>query len=331
MAGALGCGLAFGSAAFACDAVIAPVITLDHGSRYQVEDSSRSAIDAASNRAVTEALKPVDDFIRALSRDVTAAIRSNDLGRAECGIAAIATWAEADALSRLDSFNARLAVGGRLAGIVTAYGHLRPLVSATPQTDAIDAWLSRRTAAQIDFWEKDATTGARRGNLRAWASLAILLTGQITDDDAARFWAYASAARILCSTRPDGSLPQETRRGKFGLHYQFHAIAPLVTIAASAQREGMPLSGMCHDALSRAVTFALTDYRNRGAATEDYAGAVQSYFDGTQTLEAHVLAWIPAYLTLHRDPLVLDVANDYPELLNSKLGGDQWLLWPDPR
>jgi len=316
-------------AAAACFPAAEPVITLEYGSRYVADDATRSIIDEQSNAEVNKALRPVDDFIRDLASAANAVTLggSAEADLADCVVARIAAWAWADALSELRSLTAQLSIGSRLAGIAEAYRQVRPHAEINHRTAAIERWLAKRSRDQIDFWEMDATHGARRGNLRAWASLAIFLTADLTDDDAGRFWAFASVARILCSAREDGSLPQETKRGKWGLHYQFHAIAPLVTIAARRSESDPDLTKICKAALPRAVAFALQDFAAGGIRTTEYSGAVQSYFDGTHKLEPHALAWLPAYLTLFPADEVAQSASRTQDFVNSKLGGKQRLLW----
>lgn len=313
-----------------CETGIDPVVQLDFGSRYIAQDDSRSTIDAASNDAVTEALRPVDDFIRHLVWHSNTVLSDPDsrADRAACVIEELDTWAKADALSELGSFNAQLAVGGRIAGIAEIYRQIRPHAADRNASARIERWLLARVHADMDFWEKDATSGARNGNLRAWSTLGVLLVADLVADDAARFWAYASATRILCTAREDGSLPQETKRGRFALHYQFHAVAPLVMIAAHAEKQGIPLPALCNNALPRAASFALSDQINNGTASAGYSGQSQWFTSRSLDQNAHAFAWLPAYLTLFPDDrLALDFATKFDSFNNSKLGGDQSLIW----
>ncbi|CUH80081.1 alginate lyase family protein [Tropicibacter naphthalenivorans] len=324
------CALA-GPALANCAAAPDPVISLDYGSRYQDGDSSRSTLDEDSNAAVNDALRPVDDFIRDLASASDDVLRGGAKAQetADCVIAQIADWARADALSDLGSFTARLSVGARISGIAEAYRQVRPFASDLSAATTIEDWLHARATEQLAFWEKEATTGARVGNLRGWAALALLNVGEVTGDDALVAWASASAVRILCTARADGSLPQETKRGAYGLHYQFHALSPLTTIAARLDGVGRPITGLCGDALQRVVAYAFADYDAGGALTKGYSGKDQSYFDGTESLEPHELAFLPAYLRLFPGSPLVTRANALETLSNSKLGGNQRLLW-DP-
>ena len=323
----LALALACGAARADCPPAPAPVAGLAFDSRYADDSESRSEIDPEAAAAATEALKPVDDFLRDLARRANAALDGSDPGAAACLEGQIAAWARADALAALDSRTARLTVGARLAGFALAL-----LQAPPPEGEArrlIDAWLTRRLHEQIAFWEEDAPDGARIGNLRAWAALAAAATAARTGDPALRYWAASSAAYVLCGAAPDGSLPQEMRRGRLALQYQLHAITPLTVTALLLERQGLPLTGVCDAALDRAVGFALSDLDD-GAQSAALSGAAQSFFDGSDTLEDFHLAWIEAYLRLsaasHAAAAEALIQPRRP-LTYSKLGGNQTLIW----
>ncbi|MEO0831019.1 MAG: alginate lyase family protein [Pseudomonadota bacterium] len=311
-----------------CAAPPEPVISLSYGSRYTAESASRSDIDEESNAEVNAALGPIDDFLRDLTRTANAITRGDDdpVAQADCLIAQIATWAEADAFSELETITANFSIGARLAGFAFAYLQAAPYGTNPQQRAVIEEWLSIRAEEQMLFWEEDATQGAKRGNLRAWATLAINLIADITDDPVALRWSAWSASFLQCQALEDGSLPQEMRRGKYALHYQLHAISPLVVTTLLLERQGMSIKGVCDNALDRIVTFAVNDIDD-GKASEAYSGEVQSYFDGTDTLDSFEMAWLEAYLLLSPNPELEAVADQFRPLSNSKLGGNQALIW----
>ena len=319
------------AAASACAPAPDAVVTLDYGSRYVADDASRSTVDDESNEAVNAALRPVDDFIQDLARDANAVLEDGAEAAelAACVGNRISAWAEADALSDLDSFAANLSVGARIAGIAEAWRQVRPYAGLAVDGDAIEGWLTERARQQVDFWETEATSGARVGNLRAWAAYGVRQVGDLTGDDGLRMWGYASAVRILCTAREDGSLPQETKRGRYGLHYQLHAITPLVSLAAWADRDGIDIVSACDAALPRVIDYAVRDLAAEGALTEAYAGKPQSYFDGGETLRPHEMAWLAPWLSLRPDSPLSEQAAALPRLSNSKIGGDQTLIWPE--
>lgn len=330
--------IATGTAAAAADCPEAPepVTSLSFESRYAADSATRSALDAEAADAAEEALRPVEDFIRDLATDASAAADAQSAEDAACVIGRMATWAEADALQDLGTGTASLTVGSRLAGFALIHLQMVPLTNDPDAAAEVGLWLDRRIAEQISFWETDAPDGARQGNLRAWAALAAAArAADPTAKDPMRFafWAGASASYVLCTAAPDGSLPQEMRRGPRALQYQLHAVAPLSVISLLLQRIGMPVAPICDNALDRAAGFALTDIET-GEATRAITGETQTFFDGKDAIEEFHLAWVAAYLGLdgitHGD-LARSRVQGFGDLNYSKLGGNQTRMWQPPK
>ena len=332
---AVACGLTGTMALAECAAAPEPVLSLSYGSRYTDDSATRSEIDAGGAAEADDALRPVDDFLRDLTETANGVFEDGaDISAiADCVVGQIAVWAEANALSDLQSETSNLTVGSRLAGFGLVLMQVLPHATDAEQVDVIKSWLHRLVQAQTRYWETDAPNGARQGNLRAWAALGGASAAAILDDAALRSWAAWSVSNVLCSASPDGSLPQEMGRGSFALHYQLHAIAPLVVATLLLHRQGIDLQNTCDEALGRIVAFAVNDL-DSGAATQAITGEVQSYFDGTDTLEGFNLAFIEPYLQLDQIPNrdALDrLAEPYRPLGYSKLGGNQTLIWQATR
>ncbi|MEM9640111.1 MAG: alginate lyase family protein [Pseudomonadota bacterium] len=309
-----------------CAAGPTPVLSLAYGSRYAPDSPGRSDLDAAADAAVDRALAPVDQFLRDLARQANSAYAAGDSVAADCVVQQIAAWARADALSDLRTPTARLTIGSRLAGFGLV---LRQTIPLAEDADAVHVsldWLSGLVDTQMHFWEEDAPGGAAQGNLRAWAALAAASVSVLTDDPVQRGWAAWSARYVMCKAEPDGSLPQEMSRGRFALHYQLHSTAPLVLTTALLRNAAIDLTEVCDGALKRIVDYSVSDLRT-GSATLARTGQVQTYFDGSRQLEGFNLAWAEAYLTLHPDPALDRLAEEFRPLAHSKLGGDQTLLW----
>lgn len=310
-----------------CDKPAKPVVSLKFGSRYKDGDPSRSDVDKVSNAQVNKALAPVEKFIRTLAKSANKAVAmGGDVDYADCVVISLAHWAKADALSEMKSFTANLSVGSRLAAFGMVYSQVRGYSQREDDKALIEAWLLRRAKEQMLFWEEDATYGSKRGNLRAWATLGVNLAAMLAEDEVALRWSAWSATFLQCQALADGSLPQEMKRGKYALHYQLHAIAPMVTTTLLLETQGHSINGVCDNALRRIVNFALSDLAT-GEKSQAYSGKVQSYFDGTEELRAFELAWIEAYLKLYDDPAVDKFAEGLRPFSHSKLGGNQELVW----
>lgn len=313
-----------------CPTDTKPVVTLGFGSRYTDDSENRSDFDEESDKAVTAALKPIDDFITDLARQSNT---FNDPGTkpeeaqkaAACVLDSILAWAKADALSELTTQGANLSAPSRVGGIAFAYAAALKVVPQPEGKAEIDAWLLARSKQTMAFFDTKAPPRASQNNLRAWAGLAVTRVGLVLDDPALIDWGAETLRLIACTADSDGSLPNEMWRGKLALHYQLHAVAPLVTSAALLQDERPELFSDCDRALPRIVSFTL-DGLDDPAAVEKITGEKQTV-GGTRKARDFELAWIPAYLALDPDPEIAARIAKIKELGNSKLGGDQRLLW----
>jgi poly(beta-D-mannuronate) lyase len=320
----------------ACFDEVAPIVRLTLPSRYQDDSKTRSDIDEKANAAVNAALKPVDEFTTDLARFANRALvhATKDESEAaqadaDCVLDRIESWAAGDALSGLDSVGARMAIPSRIGGIAFAYALARPLASDKAERAAmIDLWLRKRAEQAIAFFETEAPPRAAKNNLRAWAALALTRIGLTLDDPEFIAWGRNSATMIACSAAQDGSLPLEMERGRLALHYHLHATGPLVVTAALLQTEAPDIFGQCDNAIERIARFGVAALADPGLAVA-HAGVEQSYGPDGEKVEAFELAWIVPFLAFQQDPSIAELGQTFEVLGNSKLGGDQSLLWGD--
>ncbi|MDT8857102.1 alginate lyase family protein [Paracoccaceae bacterium Fryx2] len=313
---------------FVCATTPEPVVSLDHGSRYDARDKSRSDFDEASNDDVNAQLKPVDSFISDLALAANRAVSSPDdrSAAADCVLSGLAVWARADALSDLATMNARLSAPSRIAGLAFAYAQVEPFLAASEDRAMVEGWLSAGATATMTYFDTEAPKNAGRNNLRAWAALAVARIGLTTGDAAMIDWADASVRLVACQAAPDGSLPLEMARKELALHYQLHAVTPLVVTAALLQGRGHDLFRACDGAIHRSVNFVLAAFDDP-ALVETRTGHAQSYFNGSEELRGFELAWAEAYLSVFHAPRLAQFVAGYGALGNSKIGGRQSLVW----
>lgn len=309
----------------ACPPVPAPVAELSFQSRYQSDDPSRSEIDADAEADAKEALAGLDDFITDLTSRTDTALAAQDRDGAACVMAALAVWADGDALSHLGTDTVQLTLGSRIAALALVAAQVAPVADAG-HTASVKAWLGRRMDEQMVFWET-ATQGAASGNLRAWAGLAGAAVALLTGDGVTRGWAAWSISYVACTANPDGSIPQEMGRKHLALHYQVHAVTALTVAAALLEQQQTSVMARCGRALDRIVAFTLDDLAAKGAQSAAHAGAQQSLNQGFAGLKDFQLAWGEAWLRLRNQPnLEAAIAARRP-LKYSKLGGDQSRIW----
>lgn len=314
-----------------CPTDAEPVVSLGFGSRYTDDSENRSDFDEEADKAVTAALKPIDDFITDLARQ-TNVLNDPDSKPAEaeaaaaCVMEAVLAWAKADALSELETQGANLSAPSRVGGIAFAYAAALKVLPQPEGKAEIEAWLLARARQTMAFFDTEAPPRASQNNLRAWAGLAVTRVGLLLEDTALIDWGAETASLVSCTAEADGSLPNEMWRGKLALHYQIHAVAPLVTTAALLQDDRPELFSGCDRAIPRIVAFTLAGLDDP-SIVQKITGEKQSV-GGAKKARDFELAWIPAYLTLDPDPKIAELGESVKELGNSKLGGDQRLLWP---
>ena len=312
-----------------CPEPLKPVVNVDLPSRYKDDDKSRSEIDEKLNAEVEKSLAPIDGFIRDLAEVANRTIDEKKADEAaDCIFANLATWAKVEALTQANTMNAHLALSSRIAGIAAAYA--RASTVKTPDKDVgplIESWLGGLAEKQITFFDTEAPPMASRNNHRAWAGLAAAQVGAITKRQPLLDWGAQTNEMLICSANPDGSLPEEMKRKDKALHYQLHAVAPLVVTAQLLYPSRPEMLAICEGKLAKIVGFTIAALANP-AMVADLADAKQSFQTKKERLRAFQIAWLEPYLYLqNNDQAALDLAKKFRPLSNSFLGGNLTKLY----
>jgi poly(beta-D-mannuronate) lyase len=310
---------------FVCEPAPEPVIGLSIGSRYEKDSATRSDISEQSNQDVDEALKPVEDFINDLSKMANVAYVGDPdaQANADCVMDWLHVWAAADGLSELDSLNARLAISPRLAGMALAYLQAKKLATPNQQQDEVTiAWFEKHSKDVVDFFAEEAGPLASTNNLRAWAALATAAIGRISGDEPTLLWARDSYKLLVCGAEDSGALPAEMERGERALHYQLHAIAPLVVAIAIIDPNGEADEELCRVKLEQIVEFTVSSVEHPEKIA-DLVGKDQVFSGEDDTKPAaYQFAWAEAYLARYENPALEALISPMRPLRYSKLGGD---------
>jgi poly(beta-D-mannuronate) lyase len=309
---------------FTCPEFPEPSVSLEYGSRYKADSKTRSEKDVESDKQVTAALKPSDDFVRQLTEISNAALSDPKVTdeATRCVVMAISRWAMADAFSDIRTLTAEISYPARVGGIAVAYRQVLPFAEEYAEERAtIEDWMRSRADAIIAFWNEDAPPLVKQANLRAWAALAITQIGLILDEDPYLEWALLSQRIILDTEDEDGSLPLEMRRGKWALHYQLHAMAPMAVTSALLCQSGYRNPEPYEQLLEKAVAFSLDAVEDPGIA-EQITGKAQTVVAGLDNQKPHAIAWLEAYLNFSFDTDLDKRLAPFRPMTNSKLGGD---------
>lgn len=311
-----------------------PVMSLGFGSRYEAASQTRSDIDEESDAAVTKALKPIDQFIQNLAKIVSKAQNETDVttrrAYQRCVVDSIYTWAKADALNDMRTFNAKLSVPSRIGGLAILYAESRDQVPGLHDRERIiEKWLQKRAREIVYFFENEATKGAARNNLRAWASMAVGEVGILNSDRGLVEWSILSNDTMITNAATDGSLPLEMNRQRYALHYQLHAMTPLVASVARNCEAGYGKGGADLQKLSTLARFSIAAVKDP-KIVQKINGKSQTVKPGLKN-NLSALAWLEPYVALTND---LEMEKEFASLrplANSKLGGNQTSLYDGQR
>jgi len=307
---------------YSCSAVPEPVTSLDYGSRYTDASKTRSDIDETSNADVDKALKPVEQFINELIKMSNSAMVDGDKARAACVLDWLAAWADAGALTKLETLNVELSVPARYAGLAMAMLQADTVGGLDAEKRGrVVAWLKGAAGAMVAFFDDGAPTNASKNNLRAWAGLAAAAIGRLDNDKALLDWARGSFELVACQASADGSLPLEMNRADKALNYQLHATAPLIVTADLLKATGFDGYAACDGKLLQIAIFSLRGIEDP-AIVEAINGSKQTFQTGKQTLEPYMLAWVEPLLRQHPDSSLDAFVEDLRPFSHAKLGGN---------
>lgn len=307
-----------------CPAPLVPVVNVDLPSRYKDNDKSRSEIDDSLNAEVEKSLAPIDGFIRDLADMANKTMdESKADASADCIFSNLTTWAKAGALTQAETMNAHLALSSRIAGIAATYARAQTVKSpAKDDASLIEKWLFDLAENQVEFFDNEAPPMASRNNHRAWAGLAAAQVGAITNKQSLVDWGAKTNEMLICSANEDGSLPEEMKRRDKALHYQLHAVAPLVVTTRVLYPLRPEVLQACNGKLDKIVDFTIAALA-KPAIVAKLADAKQSFQTKKEKLRAFQIAWLEPYLYLQdNDKAAQDLANAFRPLSNSFLGGN---------
>ena len=239
------------------------------------KDKAKSVVDPTAQSRKRAAVKPLKDYLNALSRLVDRAVlarpQTRRAGFGHCAIYWLRAWAEGGAyLGTMSSKQAESQRKWDLAGLALAYLKVRRYAGPVDRK-AIDPWLQEiadRTRAIY------VSPGKIRNNHWYWLGLGLGAVGLATKSE--RHW--SEARNIMRDAAndidPDGFLPRELKRGKRALHYHTFSAMPLVTLAELAEARQENWYAFGNGALHRLVKATANALVNP-QRLEDAAGAGQ--------------------------------------------------------
>jgi Alginate lyase len=268
-------GLFFGvqanASGIACAVIAAPAKTLATQSKYDQNDSSRSAILESVFQERENILRPIRQSIAELSQfrfDTQRGLQPS-LNNAACINENVIRWAMAGALTEMetaDAFLARDRFMGEILLTLMSSAKIQPMKAS--ERDVVAKWLVTIADSTVDYYEYRAGQKSRINNHRYWAGLAVGSIGFVLENAKYEDWGKRSYELGVCQVDADGYLPLELSRGALALDYHVYSLRPLQALAMLAASQGHNLENECNGGLKRLRDQTLAAIKNSDAISE---------------------------------------------------------------
>ena len=285
-------------------------------------DSKGSIIDPAKWKAYEESSGPVKKLGNVAADAADAFRATGSRQAAECVLTLIKTAAVDKALTGAMSSSQAYFVQGWVTGAL-AIAMLKVRGSGVidrDDTKLIADWMKTVSQQTMDYYDKRdaAAPGGNGNNHLYWAGVQVAAVGIAGNDRKLLDWAVAAYRNGIRQITPDGTLPEEMRRGQRALHYHLYAASPLVYIAEFGEDNGIHLYAEGDYALKKLVDRSIAGLDGSGYFDKT-TGIKQDLPDGLPSAEA--IGWAKVYVHRFPDPAISALLAKAPALSYMYLGG----------
>jgi poly(beta-D-mannuronate) lyase len=299
---------------YACPAVVHLSRDLTTDGFYS--DGKSSVIDPAKWKAYSESSGPY----KKLGQDVvTAADAWRSTGSreaAQCALQHMVTAAQDGVFTgKMSSRQAYYVQGWVIGAIAISYLKIRNsgFVTAADRK-LLFPWFTAVANQTMDFYNSN---GAKNNHLY-WAGVEAAAAGVAADNQKLFDWGVGTYHTGIDQIQPDGSLPQEMRRGQRALHYHLYAIAPLVYIAEFGEDNGLHLYAERDNALAKLVDLSIKGLQNNEFFNKA-AGTAQDLPNGPPAAEQ--ISWAQIWESRFPSPEVEALLSQASSMSYMYLGG----------
>jgi poly(beta-D-mannuronate) lyase len=287
---------------------------------YADNDPTHSIIDPVKMKAYAESAGPVkrdgDEVVAAAD----AYRATGSLAAARCVVAHIEGNARNRSLTgKMSSNQAYFVQGWVLGAEALAYLKVRGAgVVSKEQAELILPWMKTVAAQARDYYEAiEKKNPASQNNHLYWAGVELAAVGIAANSRSEFDWAMKAAREGIADIRPDGTMPQEMRRGTRALHYHLYAASPLVMLAELGEPNGIDLYSERDGALKHLVTVSTAGLVD--PTPFEKAANIKQEVPATPTGEA--IGWAQPYNRRFPDPVIAKLLAECPNRSYMYLGG----------
>lgn len=302
------------NAPYTCPAVVHLSRDLTTDGFYS--DSKASIIDPEKWKAYAASSGPYKNLGQVVVNAADAWRATGSKAAAQCAIEHTLAAAEDGVFTgKMSSHQAYYVQGWVIGAVAIAWLKVEDSGLETPERNRVARpWLQAVARQTMDFYD---TTHANNNHLY-WAGVEAAAIGIATGNRSIFDWAMNTYRVGVDQIRPDGSMPQEMRRGRRALHYHLYALAPLVYLAEFGEVNGLHLFAADDHALGRLEHLSISGLHDN-AFFAQHSGEQQDLPDKVPAAEQ--ISWGVIWQEHFPDPALLALLQQAPSLSYMYLGG----------
>jgi poly(beta-D-mannuronate) lyase len=305
-------------APYSCPAVVHLSADLTTNSFYS--DSKGSVIDPAKWKAYSESAGPYKNLGQVIVDAADAYRTTGSRAAAECVMQHMKTAADDGVFTGKMSSNQAYFVQGWVIGAI-AIGYLKVRdsgVVTAAEKHAVLPWMVKVVHQTTDYYDARTQKGQSQNNHLYWAGVEVAAAGIAANNRKLFDWGIETYHEGVSQIQPDGTLPQEMRRGQRALHYHLFALAPLVYLAEFGEVNGLHLYAEKDYAIKKLATLSAHGLIDNSFFTKA-TGIPQDAPNGPPTAEE--MNWGKVYVSRFPDPVISKLLSEAPSLSYMYLGG----------
>jgi poly(beta-D-mannuronate) lyase len=285
-------------------------------------DSKSSIIDPEKWKAYAATSGPYKELGNRIINAADAYQATGSRDALDCALLLMDTAAKDKVLTgKMSSHQAYYVQGWVIGAVAIAYLKVRDsgLVS-DEQKKAILPWIANVVSQSQEYFDqhRKSGTGDSQNNHLYWAGVEVAAAGIATDNRQLFDWGMETYHAGISQIQPDGSLPQEMRRGQRALHYHLYALAPLVYLAEFGEDNGLHSYAERDYAIKKLVTLCVAGLQDNSFFVKA-TGIAQDTPNGPPAAEQ--ISWAKIYLARFPDPQLAKLVGQAKSLSYMYLGG----------
>lgn len=313
--------VALTSAPYACPAIhpLSPDLTTNGF----YSDKHSSIIDPAKWKAYAETAGPYKQLGINVVNAADAYRTTGSRAAVECAVQHMDAAAKEGVFTGKMSSNQAYYVQGWVIGAVAiAYLKIRDsgLISRAQQHEILN-WIQQVVPQTIHYYDMRGQkhTGDAVNNHLYWAGVEVAAAGIVANNRKLFNWGIDTYHVGVAQIQPDGSLPQEMRRGRRALHYHLYALAPLVYLAEFGEDNGLHLYAERDYAIKKLAKLSADGLVNNSFFVK--VTGIQQDLPPDGPIAAEQISWAVPYVARFPSPVISKLLTQAPSLSYMYLGG----------